>query len=125
MSDVGSPFQTLFEGNPLPMWVVNEASQRIVAVNEAAIRCYGYSNQAFLALRSHELRPAEDQEAFKRFAASGKLSQGSERWTHVKADGSRFWVTAFGQKILYHGEPARLIVIVDVSSQKARRLSVV
>jgi diguanylate cyclase (GGDEF)-like protein/PAS domain S-box-containing protein len=119
MNDASSSFQTLFQGNPLPMWVVHEASQRIVAVNKAAQKCYGYDEGEFLALQSHELRPVEEQEAFKRFAATGKLSQGSERWTHVKADGSRFWITAFGQKIVFEGEAARLIVIVDVSLHKA------
>jgi diguanylate cyclase (GGDEF)-like protein/PAS domain S-box-containing protein len=112
-------FQALFTGNPLPMWVVHEASQRIVAVNPAAQACYGYTEAAFLALYSHDLRPPEDRETFKRFAASGRLSQGTARWTHVKADGTRFWVTAFGQHIIYEGDSARLIVIVDVSSQKA------
>lgn len=40
----------LFENNPLPGWVVDTKSHKFLAVNEAAIRHYGYTREEFLAL---------------------------------------------------------------------------
>ncbi len=39
-----------FENNPLPGWVVDTKSHKVLAVNEAAIRHYGYTREEFLAL---------------------------------------------------------------------------
>ena len=36
-------YRLLFEGNPMPMWVVDRDNLRFLAVNQAAIRHYGYS----------------------------------------------------------------------------------
>ncbi|HEX6491869.1 MAG TPA: EAL domain-containing protein [Candidatus Dormibacteraeota bacterium] len=44
-------FRVLFESNPHPMWVVDAASLRIIAVNDAAVAEYGYSTEGFLASR--------------------------------------------------------------------------
>ncbi|MEI9982023.1 MAG: response regulator [Aliidongia sp.] len=41
-------FRQLFESNPAPMWVWDIADHRILEVNDAAIRSYGYSRDEFL-----------------------------------------------------------------------------
>src|SRR5690242_13612104 len=53
-------YRSLFESTPYPMWVFDLESHRVLAVNGAAIRHYGYSREEFLALRIEDLRPAED-----------------------------------------------------------------
>ncbi|HVS42075.1 MAG TPA: diguanylate cyclase, partial [Candidatus Dormibacteraeota bacterium] len=44
-------FRVLFASNPHPMWVVDAASLRIIAVNDAAVAEYGYSSEEFLQRR--------------------------------------------------------------------------
>ncbi len=41
--------QLFFESNPQPMWVFDPDTFAFLAVNEAAVRLYGYSREEFLA----------------------------------------------------------------------------
>src|SRR3954470_13914117 len=40
-------YRMLFESSPLPMWVFDAATLRYLAVNDAAVRLYGYSRDEF------------------------------------------------------------------------------
>src|SRR3712207_5666750 len=41
-------YRLLFESNPAPMWVYDPESLRFLAVNDAAVRRYGWSREEFL-----------------------------------------------------------------------------
>ena len=41
-------FRLLFEGSPVPMWVIDSKTLQFLAVNEAAIALYGYSRAQFM-----------------------------------------------------------------------------
>ena len=43
-------YRLLFDLNPEPMWVYDTETLRFLAVNEAAIRHYGYTRDEFLAM---------------------------------------------------------------------------
>ncbi len=49
MSDNEQSYRLLFESNPHPMWVYDREKLSFLAVNDAAIRNYGYSREEFLA----------------------------------------------------------------------------
>ena len=53
-------YRLLFESNPLPMWVFDPKTLRFMAVNEAAIRLYGYTRQEFLSKSITEIRPEKE-----------------------------------------------------------------
>src|SRR2546430_9324039 len=59
-------YRALFQSTPYPMWVFDLETHRVLAVNGAAIKHYGYSREEFLALRIEDLRPAEDIPALHR-----------------------------------------------------------
>src|SRR5436853_489031 len=59
-------YRALFESTPYPMWVFDLETHRVLAVNGAAIKHYGYSREEFLALRIEDLRPGEDIPALHR-----------------------------------------------------------
>lgn len=48
-------YRRLFLGNPYPMWVEDAASGRLLVVNPAASRIYGFDEAAFLALSVGDL----------------------------------------------------------------------
>lgn len=50
----------LFLQHPKPMWVYDRDTLGFLALNDAAIRDYGYSRQAFLAMTLMDICPAED-----------------------------------------------------------------
>src|SRR6266550_2432976 len=43
-------YRTLFEQNPLPMWLYDTATLAVLDVNHAAVRHYGYSRDEFLQM---------------------------------------------------------------------------
>src|SRR5262249_45290859 len=49
-------YRRLFEGNPEAMFVYHPATLRFLAVNEAAVRRYGFSREEFLAMTLLDIR---------------------------------------------------------------------
>jgi PAS domain S-box-containing protein len=60
----------LFEHNPLPMFVYDRATLRILAVSHAAIACYGYTRDELLAMSLRDLTPEADLSGLDAFFAS-------------------------------------------------------
>jgi PAS domain S-box-containing protein len=50
----------LFEASPLPTWVFDPQTLRLLAVNEAAVVTFGYSRDELVAMTVSELKPKED-----------------------------------------------------------------
>jgi diguanylate cyclase (GGDEF)-like protein/PAS domain S-box-containing protein len=111
-------FRLLFDGNPIPMWVVDVESQKFLSVNHAAIDHYGYGREQFLTMTTLDMRPAEDREEFARYIGSGDMSQGAKIWRHQKSDGSFIHVSIYARSMTYQGRAARLNAIVDITAQK-------
>ena len=53
-------YRMLFESNPQPMWVFDAESLAFLAINDAAVRHYGYSREEFLSMTMIDLRPVEE-----------------------------------------------------------------
>jgi PAS domain S-box-containing protein len=51
-ADSAQVWQSMFVSSPVAMWVVGKNSQKILAVNDAAVRLFGYSQAEFLQLDS-------------------------------------------------------------------------
>ena len=54
-------YRLLFERNPLPMWVYDRETLRFLAVNEAAVRHFGYSRDEFHGMTVVDIRPEEER----------------------------------------------------------------
>ena len=76
------PFRLMFEINPVPMWILESATLRVLAVNDAAVSLYGYSRAEFLRLRTVDLRLEEDREEFEQHMRRGGNMQGKRVWRH-------------------------------------------
>jgi diguanylate cyclase (GGDEF)-like protein/PAS domain S-box-containing protein len=112
-------FRLLFEGSPVPMWVIDWDSLRFLAVNEAAVAHYGYSRAQFMAMTVTELRPPEDRERFAAFIHSLPEGQFTENiGQHIKADGTRIDVAVYSNALTYDGHNARLTVVHDITNTK-------
>ena len=110
----------LFDTIPLPAWVFDRKTLTVVAVNDAAIRHYGYARDEFLGLNVEELRPPEERarlrEELKRSPADGPEQRGL--WRHRKKDGSVIPVEVTRHHITWAGAPAWLVVAADVSARE-------
>ena len=53
-------YRQVFEASPRPIWVYDESTLQFLAVNDAAVRDYGYSRGEFLAMTLKDIRPEEE-----------------------------------------------------------------
>ncbi len=115
-------YQALFELGPLPMWVFDEKSARLLAVNDAALRQYGYSREEMLQLSLPDIRPERDRERIARRVAEGFQGQ-AEGWTHRRKDGTEFPVDVMSNPVTYAGTRGRFAVVHDITSRVQAELN--
>jgi len=112
-------YRLLFDSNPLPTWVFSRETLKFLAVNEAAIRHYGFSRQEFLAMTIADIRPEEDIPALLETTAKRIHGlQGAKAWRHRKKDGTNIEVEIVGHELDFHGTEAELVTSHDVSERK-------
>ena len=111
-------FRLLFDNNPVPMWVFDAASKRILNVNDAAVTHYGYSRETFLGMAISDVWPRDEREAHSE--ALGRVGDVYESgcWRHLKADGSEIEVLSFGRRVVFDGRNAFLVALLDVTERR-------
>ncbi|MDH6231400.1 diguanylate cyclase (GGDEF)-like protein/PAS domain S-box-containing protein [Mesorhizobium soli] len=102
-------FRSLFDENPVPMYVRDASGENFLNVNEAALRLYGFDREAFFARGLAGLRM--DAEVTRQ--PSGEAS-----CRHVAADGRVLDVVEYTRDIVVDDAPATLSTIVDVTERK-------
>ncbi|HET6975644.1 MAG TPA: ATP-binding protein [Pyrinomonadaceae bacterium] len=115
-------YRILFDSNPQPMWVYEARTLRFLAVNEAAIRHYGYSRNEFHAMTIRGIRIPETVPSLLRETTLDTESfSKSGLWKHRKKDGSLIDVELTSHGIVFNGKPAQLVLALDVTEKlKAR-----
>jgi PAS domain S-box-containing protein len=101
------------------MWVVDAESFAFLAVNDAAVRHYGYSRGEFLAMTASDVRPPEEVPRFMEHAAkapTGLTQAGIRR--HRKKDGSVMDVEVASDELVFEGRNAWLVVLNDVTERE-------
>ncbi|MBS2022229.1 MAG: EAL domain-containing protein [Deltaproteobacteria bacterium] len=107
-------YRLLFESSPQPMFVYDALTLRFLAVNEAAVRRYGYGRDQLSRMTIAELRSAEDPGTEP--ALDPMMTEPSV-WRHRKADGSIIDVEVTSHEIDFEGRRARLAVANDVTER--------
>lgn len=112
-------YRLLFESNPQAMWVYDLATLRFLAVNDAAVRHYGYSRSEFLEMTIKDIRPPEDVRLLEEYIASedGQAENAGE-WRHRKKDGTVINVYITSSRLMFAGRPAEFILVHDITERK-------
>jgi len=110
-------YRTLFEMNPLPMWVYDFESLRFTDVNDAAVRHYGYSRTEFLGMTIRDIRPAEEIEAMERALATAGPRRGPSHFRHRKKDGALIDVEITSFEFVSGGRHSRLVIAQDITAR--------
>jgi len=108
-----------FIGNPLPMWVYDLATLRILDVNDAALALYGYDRGEFVGRCVTELRGAEraGDETVSIAAADAALPVSVTR-CHRRKDGTPIDVHILSRLLTFDRRPAVLAVAQDVTDPR-------
>jgi PAS domain S-box-containing protein len=116
LEDSEKRYRLLFEVHPHPMWVVDANTLSFLAVNSAAKRLYGYTQEEFLAMTADRIRPEEDVEDLRRaFDDPGDYRQ--RIWRHRKKDGTLIPVKITSFNLEFAGRRARFGVIEDLTER--------
>ena len=113
-------YRALFNLSPLPMWITAFNELRFLAVNDAAVRHYGWSRDEFLQMTLRDVRPPGELARFD--ASLGTVDERDlyvGRWRHQKRDGTEIDVEVSVRAIDFEGRGARLSVNHDVTDRLA------
>ena len=111
--------QLLFEKNPQPMWIYDQNSLRFLAVNEAAVRAYGYTPDEFASMTIADIRPIEDvPRLIENLESERPILQDSGEWQHQRKDSTRIDVHIISHLIFYENQEAVLVAANDITEKK-------
>lgn len=112
-------YRLLFESNPQPMWVYDLSTFRFLAVNDAAIRHYGYSRAEFLDMTIMDIRPEDDVALLREYLATGSLElDHAGEWRHRKKDGTVINVEITANRVNFAGRAAEFVLANDITERK-------
>ncbi len=111
-------YRTLFEGNPMPMWVFDLETLRFLAVNEAAVHHYGYSKDELLEMTIADIRPAEDVPKLRAVLNNLHEKNTGLLVRHKKKDGTLIDVEISSFEFVSGGRLARLVIAADVTERQ-------
>lgn len=107
-------FKLLFEANPVPMWLQDPHSGRIVEANFNATSLYGYDRGTFLAMSLSEI---EIDPVVDRTSASGLARR------HRRADGSVIDVEIVQSQMVFDDRDLILCGLLDVTARNEAEAS--
>jgi hypothetical protein len=117
-------YRLLFDSNPQPMWVYDDETLAFLAVNDAAVRHYGYSRDEFLAMTTRDIRPPEEVKILDEFVARRRRERDLQPfhsprvWKHRLRDGSLIEVEIAGSPIRFQERQAWLVLASDVTEKR-------
>src|SRR3954453_2770269 len=103
-SESDARYRMLFDSSPLPMWVYDAQTLAFLAVNDAALRRYGWSREEFLTMAITDIRPRADVDRLLTGIRSGDLgSHEPGLWRHKLRDGTVIDVEISAGRIVFEG----------------------
>ncbi|MDP3744114.1 MAG: EAL domain-containing protein [Methylotenera sp.] len=121
IKDSEARYKLLFTANPVPMWVYDINTLAFIAVNNAAIVQYGYTNEEFIGMKISDVRPKDDlqhlQDNIKETAGKTDLYNQAGIWQHRKKDGSLIWVDITCHTLTFEGRAAEIVLAQDVTAR--------
>jgi PAS domain S-box-containing protein len=117
-------YRSLFEANPLPMWIYDLETLSFLEVNQAAISHYGHRREEFLAMTVADIRPIADRPAFLAAVARSVAGKIDDAWVgrHQKKDGSIIDVEITSHILDYNGRRGELVSAFDITERKRAEL---
>ena len=114
-------FRLLFERNPHPMWIYDEATSRIVSVNRATLKAYGYSQAEMNGMQVQDLlaepEPNTDEPSGRPSLPATVLRE-AVRVRHRLKDDRVIAADVTEHRVLFQGKPSRFVMAVDVTEME-------
>ena len=112
-------YRTLFQSSPVPAFICDTRKWRLLEVNEAAAREYGYSREELLKMTLLDLGPPEDAaRVTETLMALGPTSGEVGTWRHRKKDGAAIEAEMVSFRMQFARQQARVVIARDVTRRK-------
>ncbi|HVA97369.1 MAG TPA: PAS domain-containing protein, partial [Bacteroidia bacterium] len=112
-------YKLLFKLSPIPMFVYSRKTHKIMQVNNAAIKKYGYSEKEFLSKTIKDIRPKEEAKRLVEYEKKRIKNTSNIRlhgqWKHLKKDGKIIDVEISTTSLLINGETCDLTTVNDIT----------
>ena len=119
MTVAADAYQGLFVSHPVAMAIWEPSTGRILAVNDAAVKQYGYGHDEAVGLAVDRLIHPDDWPRLRERVATmppGHVS--GETFRHIRRDGSVIEVEMTGHELEFEGRPARVVMALDVTERR-------
>jgi PAS domain S-box-containing protein len=107
-------YRLFFEANPLACWVFATSDLRILAVNEAAVKQYGYTREEFMDLTLRDIVLQEEQPRQMNSLAADSMAR------HKTKSGELLEVEEVWAPLHLSGRDARLAIVQNISEKLLR-----
>jgi PAS domain S-box-containing protein len=111
-------YRLLFEHNPASMLIYERNTFNLLALNEAFLNQYGYSEEEALRMHLADLYPDDEKAAIMELAQSLHGHVYTGEWHHIKKDGSVITIIASSHDLIFMERDARIAVVTDISERK-------
>ncbi len=111
-------YRQVYDGVALPVLIIDPVSWLILAVNDAALKQYGYEREEFVGLPVLEVRPPEGRADAERVMS--EIPHGFWKTTavrHSRKDGSTFMADVWSRDTEVDGRPVRIATISEVTER--------
>jgi len=116
-----SKYQRFFEEHPLPIWLFDNASLEIIAVNRAAQQTFGYSETEFLGMTLRDILPEDERARMdglllaQRTESDCGMTRSLGVWLYQTKSGERPSMDVHHLRLENDGRSTTLSVMVDVT----------
>ena len=113
-------YRLLFDAHPQPMWVYAfDDSLRILAVNQATVALYGYTEAQLLAMSMTDLWLPQERAQLRAEVMAIPLDGGCDalQHRHLHQSGAVLEVEIWSRGTTFNGQPARQIMATDITER--------
>jgi PAS domain S-box-containing protein len=110
-------YRYLFQRNPASMAIYEPVTLDLLAVNDAFISQYGYSQEEALSMNLPDFYPDNEKGPIVDLVRGLKGITYTGEWHHIKKDGTVVGIITTSHDISYMGKNARIVVITDISDR--------
>jgi diguanylate cyclase (GGDEF)-like protein/PAS domain S-box-containing protein len=109
-------FRLLFDSNPVPMIICALDDERVIGANDAAVEHYGFDRAQFEKLTIRSIQAFDTDLPWASALSGHELT--ARTWKHVRADGSLIDVAIYAHHLVYAGQSAVLLALIDITERK-------
>lgn len=124
MKESMGDYSMLFDDSESPMWIYELPTLRILKINNAAIKHYGYSEKEWLSMTIRDIRPRFDLAKFNEYMYRHAIPESSLTgfnhsgvWKHINKKGEIVYADITGHEIKYGNTNCRVIIAADVTDR--------